>query len=53
MVGGAHGFFDPRGGQDPISYGVNRNLLIDAGPIDPLSQTTALSSGYVGVERVG
>ncbi|SEH70008.1 formate dehydrogenase [Mycolicibacterium rutilum] len=45
--------FDPRGGQDPISYGVNRNLLIDAGPIDPLSQTTALSSGYVGVERVG
>ena len=24
----------------------------DAGPVDPLSQTSALSSQYVGVERV-
>ena len=34
-------------------YGANRNLLVDGGPVDPLSQTSALSSSYVGVERVG
>jgi formate dehydrogenase len=45
--------FDPRGGGVPESFGVNRNLLIDGGPVDPLSQTSALSSAYVGVERVG
>jgi formate dehydrogenase len=44
--------FDPRGGSLPVSYGVNRNLLIDDVSVDPLSQTSALSSGYVGVERV-
>jgi formate dehydrogenase len=44
--------FDPRGGAEPVSYGQNRNLLIDGGPVDPLSQTSALSSSYVGVERV-
>ncbi|HEX2398992.1 MAG TPA: molybdopterin-dependent oxidoreductase [Mycobacterium sp.] len=44
--------FDPRGGSQPESYGANRNLLIDGGPVDPLSQTAALSSSYVGVERV-
>lgn len=44
--------FDPRGGADPVSYGANRNLLIDDVSVDPLSQTSALSSGYVGVERV-
>ena len=44
--------FDPRGGSVPVSYGVNRNLLIDDVSVDPLSQTSALSSGYVGVERV-
>jgi formate dehydrogenase len=44
--------FDPRGGSQPESYGADRNLLIDGGPIDPLSQTAALSSSYVGVERV-
>jgi formate dehydrogenase len=44
--------FDPRGGSQPESYGTNRNLLIDGGPVDPLSQTAALSSSYVGVERV-
>jgi formate dehydrogenase len=43
--------FDPRGGADPESFGVNRNLLVDGGPVDPLSQTSALSSAYVGVER--
>ena len=36
--------FDPRGGPQPESYGVNRNLLVDGGPVDPLSQTSALSS---------
>jgi formate dehydrogenase len=44
--------FDPRGGAEPVSYGQNRNLLIDGGSVDPLSQTSALSSSYVGVERV-
>lgn len=44
--------FDPRGGGEPVSYGVNRNLLVEGAPVDPLSQTPALSSQYVGVERV-
>jgi formate dehydrogenase len=44
--------FDPRSGAKPESYGANRNLLIDSGPVDPLSQTAALNSSYVGVERV-
>jgi hypothetical protein len=30
----------------------NRNLLIDGDSIDPLSQTSTLSSSYVGLERV-
>ena len=29
----------------PERYGVNRNLLVESGPADPLSQTTALSGG--------
>jgi formate dehydrogenase len=45
--------FDPRGRSEPESYGANRNLLIDGEAVDPLSQTSALSSSYVGVERVG
>ncbi|PND55974.1 formate dehydrogenase [Mycobacterium sp. ENV421] len=44
--------FDPRGGAEPISFGVNRNLLVDGSPVDPLSQTPALSSAFVGIERV-
>jgi formate dehydrogenase len=44
--------FDPRGGGQPQSFGAKRNLLVDGGPVDPLSQTSALSSAYVGVERV-
>ncbi|HEY9264048.1 MAG TPA: molybdopterin-dependent oxidoreductase [Mycobacterium sp.] len=44
--------FDPRGGAEPQSFGANRNLLVDAGPVDPLSQTSALNSSYVAVERV-
>ncbi|HEY7052859.1 MAG TPA: molybdopterin-dependent oxidoreductase [Mycobacterium sp.] len=44
--------FDPRGGGAPQSYGANRNLLVDGAPLDPLSQTPALSSSYVGLERL-
>jgi formate dehydrogenase len=44
--------FDPRGGSQPESYGANRNLLVDGGPVDPLSQTAALSSSNVAVERL-
>lgn len=44
--------FDPRGGSAPECFGVNRNLLVDAGPVDPLSQTAALNSSYVAVARV-
>ena len=45
--------FDPRGGSAPQSFGVNRNLLIDGEPVDPLSQTPAMSSTYVGIARCG
>lgn len=44
--------FDPRGGGPPVSFGVNRNLLAGAAPLDPLSQTPALNSTYVGLERL-
>nr|WP_090341033.1 molybdopterin-dependent oxidoreductase [Mycolicibacterium malmesburyense]CRL70749.1 formate dehydrogenase [Mycolicibacterium malmesburyense] len=44
--------FDPRGHSEPVSYGVNRNLLVEGAPVDPLSQTSVLSSQYVGVERI-
>lgn len=44
--------FDPRGAATPQSFGVNRNLLIDSEPVDPLSQTPPLSSTYVGVTRL-
>lgn len=44
--------FDPRGGRAPESFGVNRNLLVDGASLDPLSQTSALSSCYVGLERL-
>ncbi|MGY4649301.1 molybdopterin dinucleotide binding domain-containing protein [Mycobacterium sp. URHB0021] len=44
--------FDPRGGATSEAFAANRNLLIDGGPVDPLAQTTALSSSYVGLERV-
>jgi len=48
--GWGSGVFDPRGGTEPQSFGANRNLLVDAGPVDPLSQTSALNSSYVAVE---
>ncbi|CAN5442691.1 molybdopterin oxidoreductase family protein [soil metagenome] len=41
--------FDPRGGAPAESYGVNRNLLLDRAELDPLSQTSALGSGWVGI----
>lgn len=50
--GWGSGVFDPRQGSPPDTYGVNRNLLADRTSIDPLSQTSALGSVYVGVERV-
>lgn len=43
--------FDPRSGAPADSHGVNRNLLVDS-TVDPLSQTSALSSAYVGIERI-
>ena len=43
--------FDPRSDGASVSYGANRNLLIDGAEVDPLSQTSPLSSSYVGVER--
>lgn len=52
----AHGWgsriFDPQGTEAPQVFGVNRNLLIDGEPVDPLSQTPALSSSYVAVTLV-
>jgi formate dehydrogenase len=52
----AHGWgsriFDPQGSTAPEVFGVNRNLLIDGEPVDPLSQTPAMSSSYVAVELV-
>lgn len=45
--------FDPHKGSATQSFGVNRNLLIDAGPVDPLSQTPAMSSTYVAVAGSG
>jgi len=44
--------FDPGGGAPAESFGVNRNLLLDRAALDPLSQTSALSSGWVGLERL-
>lgn len=44
--------FDPRSGSAPISFGVNRNLLVDGAALDPLSQTSALGGAHVRVERV-
>ncbi|MBH0777881.1 molybdopterin-containing oxidoreductase family protein [Nocardia bovistercoris] len=42
--------FDPHGQQPPLSYGANRNLLVDATDLDPLSQTSALNAVHVNVE---
>ncbi len=45
--------FDPRGGAAPEVYGVNRNLLVGAAAMDPLSQTSALGGAHVRIERLG
>ncbi|WP_084505594.1 molybdopterin-containing oxidoreductase family protein [Nocardia harenae] len=50
--GWGSGVFDPRGGSEPQYFGVNRNLVVDGSQVDPLSQTPALSSSYVAVQRV-
>lgn len=44
--------FDPKGRTEAISYGVNRNVLVDAADLDPLSQMPALNSQQVTIERV-
>ena len=44
--------FDPRGGAAPLSFGVNRNLLVNGEAIDPLSQTSTPSESYVGLARI-
>lgn len=44
--------FDPRGGGAPESFGVNRNLLVGADGMDPLSQTSTLGGAWVAVEPV-
>jgi formate dehydrogenase len=41
--------FDPRGGTEPIAFGVNRNALVGT-EIDPLSQTSPLNSTWVRVD---
>ena len=42
--------FDPRGGSEPVVFGVNRNALVNNEDIDPLSQTSPLNSAWVRVE---
>lgn len=44
--------FDPHGQAPAESFGVNRNLLVDGGAVDPLSQTAALGAQHVAIERV-
>ena len=43
--------FDPRGGAEPIVFGVNRNALVGT-EIDPLSQTPPLNSTWVRLESL-
>ena len=42
--------FDPRGGAEPVVFGVNRNALVGGTDIDPLSQVSPLNSTWVRVE---
>lgn len=44
--------FDPRHGGAPERIGVNRNLLVGAEELDPISQIPKLNGTYVRVERV-
>ncbi len=45
--------FDPVNGGAPESHGTNRNLLIPDDNLDPLSQSPAMNSTFVAVERIG
>jgi formate dehydrogenase len=42
--------FDPRGGAEPVVFGVNRNALVNNTDLDPLSQVSPLNSACVRVE---
>lgn len=42
--------FDPRGGAEPIAFGVNRNSLVNNTDLDPLSQVSPLNSTCVRVD---
>ena len=42
--------FDPRGGAEPVVFGVNRNALVSGTDLDPLSQVSPLNSTWVRVE---
>ncbi|HZU74078.1 MAG TPA: molybdopterin dinucleotide binding domain-containing protein, partial [Acidimicrobiales bacterium] len=44
--------FDPRGGGEPLAFGVNRNALVNGIDMDPLSQTAALNTVAVRVDLV-
>jgi formate dehydrogenase len=44
--------FDPRGTAEPVSFGVNRNALVDTQELDPLSQMPSLNSQCVTIERI-
>lgn len=44
--------FDPTGRKAPESYGVNRNLLVTAGEVDPLSMTSPLNTQRVRLDFV-
>lgn len=42
--------FDPTGLAEPVSFGLNRNVLVAPEDLDPLSQMPALNSQQVRVE---
>ena len=44
--------FDPTGSEEPMSYGANRNLLVNDAELDPLSQISPLNSQAVRVDPV-
>ena len=44
--------FDPTGHDAPASYGVNRNLLVTAAEVDPLSMTSPLNTQRVRLDLV-
>ena len=44
--------FDPVNGGAPESFGTNRNRLIPDDNLDPLSQSPAMNSTFVAVQRI-